>query len=91
MGKRQKRILKHEQLAQRDEQFVKRDYLITELEFFSETSDVNISIDSYCFFDVTQPVPRNDKQQLAKGFVKDIPMTAVSKNISSRDLMHVQV
>ena len=40
MEKRQQRRLKHEQLAQRDEQFVERDYLTTELEISTETSDV---------------------------------------------------
>ena len=63
--------------------------MTTELEFSSETSDVNTSIGSDCSFNISQPGPSNAKPQLTKDFVKDIAMTAVSKNISSRYLMHV--
>ena len=71
MEKRQQR-LKHEQLAKKYEQFVKRDYLTTELEFSLEISYVNTSIDSERSFNITQPGLSNDKPQLTKEFVKDI-------------------
>jgi hypothetical protein len=59
----------------------------TDLELLSDISDV--STESDISFDLLQPGPSNAKQELRKGFVKDIAMTSVSKNISSRDLVHV--
>jgi len=59
----------------------------TDLELLSDISDV--STESDISFDLSQLGPSNPKQVLRKGFVKDIAMTSVSKNISSRDLVHV--
>jgi len=87
--KREQRRLKHPQLVHSVEQFSQRDDFTTELQFSSETSDINTSIDSDCSFDFDQPGPSNDTPQLAKDFVKDIAMTSVSKNIFSRDLLHL--
>ncbi|XP_047141348.1 uncharacterized protein LOC124816271 [Hydra vulgaris] len=87
--KREQRRLKHPQLVHSVEQFSQKDDLTTELQFSSETSDTSTSMDSDCSFDFEQPGPSNDTSQLAKNFVQDIAMTSVSKNISSRDLLHV--
>ncbi|XP_065676706.1 uncharacterized protein LOC136092415 [Hydra vulgaris] len=51
----------------------------TDLELLSDISDV--STESNISFDLSQPGPSNAKQELRKGFVKDI--------FSSRDLVHV--